>query len=72
MILHQGKIQHISPDELKKGARIEKKKKALFVGQEQDVLWWKVEGKVHKSLKLKEGRVKKLRVIPLKLAAHTA
>lgn len=39
MILHQGKIQHISPDELKKGARIEeKKKKALFVGQEQDVL----------------------------------
>lgn len=27
MILHQGKIQHISPDELKKGARIEKKKK---------------------------------------------
>lgn len=40
MILHQGKIQHISPDELKKGVRIgkKKKKKALFVGQEQDVL----------------------------------
>lgn len=37
MILHQGKIQHISPDELKKGVRIGKKK-ALFVGQEQDVL----------------------------------
>lgn len=27
MILHQGKIQHISPDELKKGVRIEKEKK---------------------------------------------
>lgn len=30
MILHQGKIQHISPDELKKGARIEKKRPSLL------------------------------------------
>lgn len=30
MILHQGKIQHISPDELKKGVRIGKKRPSLL------------------------------------------
>lgn len=33
MILHQGKIQHISPDELKKGARIEEKKRPSLLGR---------------------------------------
>ena len=53
---HQGKIQHISPDGLEKGERIEKTNPSWWIRKRKNIIWREVEGKVHKSFKSKRLR----------------